>query len=306
MCRRGGSQRSPSTDSSSSTSSDGEVSPKRRSGKSPQLGAILKLIDTAAAERLPGPPGGPKKAIAALNPGGMELVRWRKIARLTAVIAPGERAPDALKTVLRRWFEFCKKAGIPDGRQFPVTTPNLLRWSTCFQLSKTYGNYCTALKTISELLFFETKAFDSQSVKRARQNIDRRCNLPKREVGHVVAEHLRAMTAAEGTEWSWMVLFILAYHFLMRVPSEALPLVWAGTSSFITGKVHSIVCGKRAIGIRFPWRKNLPRGGTLWDLGPICSHIGALDSQLVTTNCNLFYTIWACLRSLFANIHNAS
>ena len=61
------------------------------------------------------------------------------------------------------------------------------------------------------------------------------------------------------------MLYLVSYVFLLRLPSEALPIVWAG-SKFPPEKSEkaAIILVNGRLGLQLAWRKNKQTSSTFW------------------------------------------
>ena len=62
---------------------------------------------------------------------------------------------------------------------------------------------------------------------------------------------------------SYAMLWLVAYTFLLRVPSEALPIARGSAEAFWEGQAMLYLEGKDTLVLRLKNRKNKPRGSTL-------------------------------------------
>ena len=153
------------------------------------------------------------------------------------------------------------------GRESPPTQSEVLAWSSLFRCSGTFFNYFGHLRLACVILNVSTAAFDNAPiVKRAKISIDKRRQFVPRKRLWIQREVVGRMHLAisAGFESSTVVmLFLASYVFLLRLPSDALPMVRGGDGLSEHGQqsVVSLIDGKLVL--KLARRKNLPHGSVL-------------------------------------------
>ena len=153
---------------------------------------------------------------------------WMKEAKLSAILGSCSASLKSVKSGVRCWSAFAASALNMKGREFPPSLDGLLMWSTLFRCSGTFGNYVNYVRVACLVLGVSTAACDDCALQRAKTAIDKRKQFVKREPLFVQLATVRQMVAltCEGAAPRTMVmLFLTAYIFLLRLPSEALPIV---------------------------------------------------------------------------------
>ena len=129
---------------------------------------------------------------------------------------------------------FCK-AVRPDDQ--PVLQPlqaDILAWSAMFRHVGTLKNYLGLVKTGCLLVGVSTDVFSSPATRRAKQAVAARGEFSSRKklfLGKGIVEKLVALGNANERFFSASRLFWFAYCFLLRVPSEALPVIACDSSA---------------------------------------------------------------------------
>ncbi len=197
-----------------------------------------------------------------------------------AFLLSGHVLPDALGT---------RKKGL----YFPPSLDTLLAWSTLFRSGGTWANYAGYVRTACIIVNASTQArclchlgpaqarlvcqvFDSPALKRARDSVAKAQNFVKRPrlfiqrwfMWHFAHASLGALLRHRAQvermlQWCTLhveyakfgALFLLTYAFLLRLPSEALPVKAGrrghGNRLFVEGDSIVLVLARRCG--RFLW-----------------------------------------------------
>ena len=100
--------------------------------------------------------------------------------------------------------------------------------SAC-RCSRTFGNYCGYLKTATLLINREVSVFGDPAVSRAKASIAKRCNFAPRVRKFLTLDILGGLVRWCGRQddselKTLAVAYAVTYAFLLRLPSETLPL----------------------------------------------------------------------------------
>ena len=145
-------------------------------------------------------------------------------------IAVSDAAPfsDATRTsAFRSWNRFMAEVlHRPLTNTLPPTSAELAAWALTFQVAGTYQNYIGAIKSECIARNLDVAAWSQPLVARAITSVKKR---EVKELGTpaIHLEQLRDLVRLaehEGDHYSGP-LYLLSYWFLLRVPSEGLPLV---------------------------------------------------------------------------------
>jgi len=172
-------------------------------------------------------------------------------------------------------------------KYFPPKLEWLLAWSTLFRSEGTLGNYLGYVKTGCLLCKASVKVFDHQALGRAKASTAKRLNFTSRPKKFIQRTMLAKMMAwcEENPEYArYGVLYLVAYAFLLRLPSEALPIQWGkGGDNFACltreGNMLTLTLRRRHVPLflqgmhylpprilvlqRVACRKNRPEGGKI-------------------------------------------
>ena len=123
------------------------------------------------------------------------------------------------------WADACGTGG----KYFPPSVDTLLAWSTLFRSSGTLANYLSHVRTACLLVGAPVDVFEHPGLKRAKASVDKAGNFAKRPkmwLQHDTVLKLVQLGASQHEEtMRCAMLFLFAYTFLLRLPSEALPVV---------------------------------------------------------------------------------
>lgn len=137
------------------------------------------------------------------------------------------RSVDSTVCGMRRYAEFAS-AFLPPGKpNLPPSVEMLQAWSANFRCHRTFGNYIAHVKTACMVAGVATDTCDHPAVKRARQAIAKRGDFRPRAQMHVDLKKVEAMVESimfDSSRSVFAMLCLTAYTFLLRVPSECLPL----------------------------------------------------------------------------------
>jgi len=168
-----------------------------------------------------------------------------------------------------------------DEPYLPPRTNVLLAWSTLFRSAGTWRNYSGYVKTCCIALGYSTKVrvvfisftvslivvlqvFDEPALKRATRSIRARGSFqPRRKMWITLAVIERMMIWVRNNKGRdrFVLLFAITYIFLLRLPSESLPMVIGPVES--SNEQSVLVCEEDQIELHLARRKNKPFGSTL-------------------------------------------
>ena len=113
-------------------------------------------------------------------------------------------------------------------RYFPPKLEWLQAWALAFRCHLTFGNYLGYVKTACLIVGTDVSVFGHPAIGRAKMSIRKASQFTPRPKMWIRREKVAAMMewAREHAQYeNFAMLFLLAYWFLSRLPSEALPAV---------------------------------------------------------------------------------
>jgi len=156
----------------------------------------------------------------------------------------------------------------PDASPFPAKVEDVLGWSATFRCLGTFANYLSYVRSASCALGFAPPPVGDPAIRRAMGSVAKRALFTSRPrlflQRPVVMNLIRAVDREIGSR-SLAMLWLAAYAFLLRVPSEGLPIK-KGREDVPPGPDdHSVIWlaqnGDVVLWLRS--RKNRPQGSSL-------------------------------------------
>ena len=156
----------------------------------------------------------------------------------------------------------------PGSQVLPPSVDGILAWSNLFRCAATFGNYLSYLRLGCELLGVETNVFRDPLIRRAKVAIEKRGQFTAR--GRLflrmdVVRRIILSAQGDAKAWAFAMLCLASYVFLLRLPSEGIPIVRGGGVQFDDSVARQAVLTveEDAIVLRLARRKNKLRGSTL-------------------------------------------
>ena len=122
------------------------------------------------------------------------------------------------------WFPDSFKSG--DVLYFPPDIQLLQAWAQLFRHEGTFANYLGYVRTGCMLANVDCTALDDPAVRRAKASVKKAQQFQPRErmwIRRELLERLIVWCATRPQFQKFAKLWLLAYAFLLRLPSEALP-----------------------------------------------------------------------------------
>ena len=194
---------------------------------------------------------------------------WVEVARLEAICGTCTGSVNGMTSAMKQWKHFAQDViGMKAGQELPPTVEGLTAWSRMFFCLTTYENYLRAVKAACLIGSVSTAAFSDPLIARAKKTIKALAAPPKAKqvIRHKLLLKLIEKTIEEKDEAS-QLLYILAYGFMLRVPSEALKVRIATATNIAFGLEeddHSALYKKGdRMQLVLKKRKNQPHGTTI-------------------------------------------
>jgi hypothetical protein len=153
-----------------------------------------------------------------------------------------------------------------NGRHLLPTQKGLVAWSKLFRRADTYSNYVGHLKTGCLVLDLDTSGMDGPLVKRARAAVRRRERPPRERKflqKQIVVDLMRL--ALQDSDHEAAMMYLAAYSFLLRVPSECLLMTAGGEPlrQLPDGRHSSFATGPTEVTLRLAKKKNKLHGSVI-------------------------------------------
>ena len=233
------------------------------------MGVVTRRMEV---EPLPASSSGPTAAIRALvrDLDVDQLSAWAERAKLEALCGSSKKSLREAASALRCWAKFAVLVlGLSPDSIMPPSVDGLLQWSRAFAVKETFRNYVGKIRLACELMRLSTASLDHPSIKRAMATIRTLSAAPraKHYTRRCIVGLLVGLAKSENDLASAM-LYLVSYAFLLRVPSEALPVTLGCKGEKATGKlavgVHSdlSMSGSR-VRLQLARRKHKPHGSVM-------------------------------------------
>lgn len=232
-------------------------------GGDDQADVILAFIEDGATH-VACPCRGPRAALKVLksscaSAGDMAL--WLEEARISAVMGTCQGSLKSVRSGLQCYIAFMRHIMPGIRRMFPPKAAHLQAWSRLFRCAGTFGNYMSYVRTGCMVLGVDTQVFNDPALRRAKKAVasaNAFTTRPRMWIRRGQLEEIMKFADVVRDFWTCAVLYLLAYVFLLRLPSEALPAV-AGKG----GGQSSLYREGDTLVLELARRKNKPRGSRL-------------------------------------------
>ena len=144
--------------------------------------------------------------------------------QVVAGSAPG--SVKSAQSALRWWAADSDVALGANGNHLPPTAEGLASWSRLFKSAATFSNYVGYLRLGSQMLGLDVSASYGPMVRRAKEALRKGQKPPRAKMflREATVAALLGNAVSQGNVAAGM-LYLAAYVFLLRVPSELLPAV---------------------------------------------------------------------------------
>ena len=185
-----------------------------------------------------GPRGALKRVMATVK-SEEEKSAFVQRARLDAILGSCLASMPSVRSGVRCYLAFADALGHKEGMYMPPHLDMLLTWSTLFRSVGTFSNYLGHVKTACLLIGVSTGVFEGTAIRRSKEAVRKRCiagQRPKKWIQLTLLEKVVGWCERQDTNLAktLALLFVIAYVFLLRLPSEALPIA--------TGNVGGPAC----------------------------------------------------------------
>ena len=227
------------------------------------VGQVLKRsAEAVGVKALGGPTNAAKRLCESLDSAELRD-EWAERARMSAIMDGCKKSVTSMRSGVRCYIAFAKRLrGKADGSIFPPSVNDLLVWSTCFRCEGTFSNYMGYVRTWCLIESLQTAAFDEPAVRRAKASIRKRGAFTRRKKMFLQLDIVRRIVIEQKCEERYGLLFLLAYTFLLRLPSEALPTVCSSNGKADSDSQTVLYFNGEVLCLQLKSRKN-KLGGSL-------------------------------------------
>ena len=194
--------------------------------------------------------------------------KWLATARVDALVGASKGSIASVNSGVKGYLKFALKVlGKCEADAIPPSVDDLLAWSMLFRHPTTFSNYLGYLKLGCMLVRKSTAVFDDPAVKRAKRAIAKRGNFRARPPMFLQLTMVSAMLERVYTEDRLALehvamLFLVTYTFLLRLPSEALPIV-RGSAGVANNEQSCLYLSGDLLCLKLAKRKNKQHGSLL-------------------------------------------
>ena len=183
---------------------------------------------------------GPRRALkvlALVQKSAVERSAWLEQARLDAIVGSCKGSLGSVKSGVRCYVAIVEDSVGGTPVFFPPKLEWVLAWAKLFRCKRTFSNYVGYVKTACLLVKADVAVFEHPAVARAKVAVEKSTRFEARSklwIQRHLVEAMLAWCSVHGEKLRFAHLFLLSYSFLLRVPSEAIPVV-AGRGRAIDG-----------------------------------------------------------------------
>ena len=197
---------------------------------------------------------------------------WIQLAKTSAILGNCDRSRNSILSGIRCYMRFASEILEIGGREFPPSVEGLLAWSALFRSPGTFQNYVNYVRVGCNLLGVSADACADPMVRRARGAVAKRRQFVPRKKLFVRLDVLTALMdlpsrgALPGCGDDLQIalmLYLTTYAFMLRLPSEALPIV-VGRVGCTSDEEQAVIFvdGDRLV-LKLRRRKNRIQGSVL-------------------------------------------
>ena len=197
-----------------------------------------------------------------------DMDKWCAQARVDALLGSCSRSLPSVKSGCRCYLAFAERVlGKTQAQALPPTLDELLAWSATFRCADTFSNYLGYLKVGTLLVGRCVSVFSDDTLRRAKRSIRNRDFFKRRERMFIQLDIVTSIVMTccmQADDMQWGMLFLLTYVFLLRLPSEAIPVV-RGCVGLSHNEEHAncVYMEGELLCLKLKRRKNKPRGSLL-------------------------------------------
>ena len=159
----------------------------------------------------------------------VDRTSWLAWARTEAIVGSCPASHKSMLSGLRCYLSFAHGVLKKQGQELPPSLDDLLAYSLMFRCHRTFCNYLGYLRTGCVLAGVSTSVFDDGAIRRAKTAIKKRRKWHPRKKLFIQHDVVCDMVLHAGNVVKDLVMLYLAtYIFLLRLPSEALPMTKGG------------------------------------------------------------------------------
>ena len=206
-------------------------------------------------------------ALQAATPDSQHLLRFLSAGAQSNILEQVKHTLPSVASGVACYFAFCSLLSIAP---FPPTNTIVRHWSAMFSAGKTFALYVNHLTKACQLLHIDT-SWKDDGIRAICKGLANKTITKQRFSNSITPQILDSLIRAESWESPFARLCYISFLFMLRVPSEALPLIRAPVDELLlsdSSPSSQAVIGLREfqghtrLVLRLARRKNAPRGFT--------------------------------------------
>ena len=191
---------------------------------------------------------------------------WARVARNSALLGSCPRSLPQVRSGFECWVKLARDVLQRKGGVLPSSVDGLLLWSTTFRCRATFCNYLSHLKKACHVARVSDAALAHASLSGAKLAIEKRSGWsarPRLAIRMILLELLLERPGALPEDGGLGFLFVTAYAFLLRLPSEALVIQRAASLNDASQLRAGLFIDEEAAVLSLARRKNRERRTTI-------------------------------------------
>jgi hypothetical protein len=195
----------------------------------------------------------------------LEKSQWVAKAKVAAILGSCPHSRASFRSGVCCYIQFAERLLGGGHHGFPPTVDGLLLWSHNFRCVGTYSNYVGHVRTLCLAMDVPMPSADHPALARAKSSIVKRMLFsprPRMFIQRTMVRNMCLSVERGLLSFDMAMLWLTAYVFLLRVPSEALPLV-RGTQEDLGHQCTVFLDSDGCVCLRLRRRKNRPGGSLL-------------------------------------------
>ena len=195
-------------------------------------------------------------------------LEWCRQAKIAAILGSCPKSRKSFASGIKHWISFAEQVLGGRNMAFPPSLEGILVWSHTFRCVGTFANYYGYLRSACLVLEIEPLPASHPAIHRAKTAIVKRMLWTSKPKMFLQRSLMRNMVLAVDRNLEtqqFAMLWLVAYWFLLRVPSEALPMQKGSVDDpdSMNGQSVLFIETDKMVCLRLKSRKNSLSGTTL-------------------------------------------
>ena len=192
---------------------------------------FAERVSTAGLHEAFNSEGGPRKRCKLLAQAGSEKSALMEEGAQRSMIAAIAASLSAYSSGIKCWAAFCDAMNWKV--HFPATEDSVVQYASIFNSPETFEQYKKHLRWAHRCLRLPT-TWDADTVKQVQRGLAKVRFKPKIKIA-LIGKHVKAMVnlAVKDQDYEVATLMAVSRAFMLRVPSEGIPMTWKGENSSV-------------------------------------------------------------------------